>query len=81
MENYEIMKSLVFAIQTDIEKFESKSTKAAGRRVRKAMLEIKNLAHSIRKEISNSGTEDDFSEDFLDEDSEDQNILDTDEEC
>lgn len=51
MENYEVLKSLVLAIETDVKKFHEKGNNAAGGRARKAMQEIKTLAQSIRVDI------------------------------
>lgn len=51
MENFEVLKSLVNAIEGDVKKFHEKGNKAAGGRVRKAMQEVKTLAQAIRIEI------------------------------
>jgi hypothetical protein len=53
MENYEVLKSLVISIESDVLKFKS-GNKAAGSRVRKAMQEAKTLAQAIRVEIQDS---------------------------
>ena len=52
MQKYNQMKSLLAAIETDADKFYQGHNKAAGTRLRKAMLEVKNLAGEIRKEVS-----------------------------
>lgn len=56
MENFEVLKSLVLAIETDVKKFHEKGNNAAGGRVRKAMQELKKLAQTIRVEIQEAKT-------------------------
>lgn len=51
MENFEQLVQMIESAREDVEKFE-RGNKTAGTRVRKAMLAIKNLAHQIRKDIS-----------------------------
>lgn len=50
---YQQLKSIIENISVDVEKL-SKNNKSAGIRVRKAMLDIKNLASDIRKDILES---------------------------
>lgn len=52
MENFEILKSLVNAMQIDAEKFFYKGNKQAGTRLRKAMQEVKLLANAVRGDVS-----------------------------
>lgn len=49
-EKYQQLKSIIENISVDVEKL-SRNNKSAGIRVRKAMLDIKNLASDIRKDI------------------------------
>ena len=51
MDSFERLVQMVEAARDDVDKFD-RGNKTAGTRVRKAMLEIKNLAHQIRKEVS-----------------------------
>ena len=51
MSRYDELRDLVASVESDIEKFYVNGNKAAGTRVRKAMLELRNLASDIRKEI------------------------------
>ena len=51
MEKFDCIVEIVEAAKADVAKFES-GNKTAGTRVRKTMLQIKNLAHEIRKDIS-----------------------------
>lgn len=52
MQKYTQLKSLLASIEADADKFYQAGNKAAGTRLRKAMLEVKNLASDIRKEVS-----------------------------
>lgn len=52
MNRLEELKALVASVEADFEKFYEKSNKAAGTRVRNALLKIKKLADTTRKEIS-----------------------------
>jgi len=52
MKKFNDIKELVSSIEGDAEKFYDKGNKAAGTRLRKAMLELKDLAHGIRKEVT-----------------------------
>lgn len=51
MENYTKIKEILEQADTDAEKFYNQGNKAAGTRLRKAMLELKNIAQEVRKEI------------------------------
>ena len=51
MEKFDCIAEIVEAAKADVAKFEG-GNKTAGTRIRKAMLQIKNLAHEIRKDIS-----------------------------
>lgn len=51
MERYEELAALVESMKDDFEKFYDKNNKAAGTRVRKGMLELKNKAQEIRIEV------------------------------
>lgn len=51
MENYTKIKEILEQADTDAEKFYNQGNKAAGTRLRKAMLELKNIAQDVRKEI------------------------------
>lgn len=51
MDRYSQIKELVIGSEDDFKKFYEKGNKAAGTRVRKAMQELKNLAHETRKEV------------------------------
>jgi ABC-type Zn uptake system ZnuABC Zn-binding protein ZnuA len=48
---YEELTGILEETQEDLMKFYEKGNKAAGTRARKAMMELKNLAHEIRQEI------------------------------
>ncbi|MCS7162570.1 MAG: hypothetical protein NZ958_04490 [Bacteroidia bacterium] len=49
---YEELAKLVEELQADLRKFYDDGNKAAGTRARKALLALKNWAHTVRKEIS-----------------------------
>lgn len=49
--NYEMLKSLVNAMETDYKKFTDKKVKVSGNRVRNNLLNIKKLCDEIRKDI------------------------------
>ncbi len=51
MKSYEKLKELVDSMESDVKKFDEKGNAAAGTRVRKTLMEIKNLSHEMRKEI------------------------------
>ena len=51
METLEQIKNLVEVLSTETTKFYSKGNQSAGTRARKAAQELKELMHTIRKEI------------------------------
>jgi hypothetical protein len=51
MKKIEKLKELIASIEADATKFYSNGNSAAGTRVRKAMLDIKNAAQEIRVEV------------------------------
>ncbi len=58
MSKYANLKSFVESLEGDFSKFYDKGNKAAGTRVRKAMLDLKNMAQEIRvdvQDIKNKG--------------------------
>ncbi len=56
MEDFERLKQAVADVEADVAKCEG-GNKAAGTRVRKAMMEIKRIAQAIRVEISSAKKE------------------------
>jgi hypothetical protein len=52
MELINQLKAIVEAAEADAIKFYEKSNKAAGTRVRKAMQDIKKIAHEVRQDVS-----------------------------
>jgi hypothetical protein len=52
MKKFNDIKELVNSVEGDADKFYNKNNKAAGTRLRKVMLELKDLAHEIRKEVT-----------------------------
>lgn len=52
MEKFENLKAIIESLTEDVQKFDEKSNKAAGTRVRKGLQEIKNVAQELRVEIS-----------------------------
>jgi len=48
---YNELKELIEGLQKDFEKFYEKEVDAAGTRIRKGMLELRQLAATIRKEV------------------------------
>lgn len=48
---YEELMQVVSALREDFEKFYDKGQKAAGTRIRKAMLDLRNWASEVRKEV------------------------------
>jgi len=52
MNSFEKLKELIAATEADASAFYAKGNKAAGTRLRKAYLEIKNLAAAGRTEVS-----------------------------
>ncbi len=51
MKKIEELKALVASLDGDAQKFYTNGNSAAGTRVRKAMLDIKNIAQAIRVEV------------------------------
>ena len=51
MSRYEELKTLLESLEGDFDKFYDGGNKAAGTRVRKGMLELRNKAQDIRKEV------------------------------
>ncbi|MCY4158514.1 MAG: histone H1 [Bacteroidetes bacterium] len=51
MNRYNELKTLVDGIEADFTKFHDGKVNVAGTRIRKAMLELRNLASEIRKEV------------------------------
>ena len=51
MENYDKLKEMVSELEQDFSEFYGKGNKAAGRRIRKAMQEMKGLAQDIRVDV------------------------------
>jgi hypothetical protein len=52
MEKFENLKALVASIEEDVKKFNEKSNKSAGTRVRQVLQQIKSVSQELRKEIS-----------------------------
>lgn len=52
MEKFNELKTMIASLEGDAKKFYEGGNKAAGTRLRKAMMEIKNLTSEIRKEVS-----------------------------
>ena len=52
MKKYNQLKEQVASIEADADKFYNKNSGAAGTRVRKGLQEIKNLAQTIRNEVT-----------------------------
>lgn len=58
MSKFKQVKELVDGLEADFEKFYNAKNKAAGTRIRKGLMDLKNLAQEIRKEVQdlkNSG--------------------------
>jgi hypothetical protein len=51
MNRYEELSALLESLKEDFQKFYDGGNKAAGTRVRKGMLDLKNKAQDIRKEV------------------------------
>jgi hypothetical protein len=51
MDQYEKLKDLVAGLEQDFSDFYGKGNKAAGRRIRKAMQEMKGLAQEVRVDV------------------------------
>lgn len=52
MKSFEALKELIAATEADAVKFFENGNAAAGTRVRKAMMEVKNFAQQIRTEVT-----------------------------
>lgn len=52
MKKFNNIREILNSVEGDADKFYNKGNKAAGTRLRKAMLEIKDLAHDVRKEVT-----------------------------
>ncbi len=52
MKKFNEIKEILTSVEGDADKFFSKGNKAAGTRLRKAMLQVKDLAHEVRKEVT-----------------------------
>jgi hypothetical protein len=53
MSTFKNLEALVNSLEADFNKFYQDNNKAAGTRVRKGMLDIKNMAQEIRLEVQN----------------------------
>lgn len=53
MSTFKKLEALVNSLEADFNKFYQDNNKAAGTRVRKGMLDIKNMAQEIRLEVQN----------------------------
>lgn len=51
MNRYEELEALLTSLKEDFQKFYDDGNKAAGTRVRKGMLELRNKAQDVRKEV------------------------------
>ena len=51
MEHYDKLKEMVSELEQDFSEFYGKGNKAAGRRIRKAMQEMKGLAQDVRVDV------------------------------
>ncbi len=52
MNRYKEVQQMMSSIEEDAKKFYESGNKAAGTRLRKAMMDLKNLAQEIRNEVS-----------------------------
>jgi hypothetical protein len=52
MKKFNEIKEILSSVEGDADKFFNKKNKAAGTRLRKAMLQVKDLAHEVRKEVT-----------------------------
>ena len=50
-DRYQQLQDIINGLDDDFDKFYDKQNKAAGTRIRKAMMELKNLAQEIRTEV------------------------------
>jgi hypothetical protein len=51
MKRYQELEALLASLKEDFAKFYDQGNKAAGTRVRKGMLDLRNIAQDIRKEV------------------------------
>ena len=51
MEHFDTLKAMVSELEQDFSEFYGKGNKAAGRRIRKAMQEMKGLAQVVRVDV------------------------------
>ncbi|MDW8206174.1 MAG: histone H1 [Cytophagales bacterium] len=51
MNRFDELKKLLDSVEADFKKFYEQNNQAAGTRIRKAMLELKNLAQNIRQHV------------------------------
>jgi hypothetical protein len=51
MSKFNELKTLVDGLEADFKKFYESGNKAAGTRIRKGMMDMKNMAQDIRKEV------------------------------
>ena len=51
MEHFDKLKAMVSELEQDFSEFYGKGNKAAGRRIRKAMQEMKGLAQEVRVDV------------------------------
>ena len=51
MDHYEKLKEMVSGLEQDFSDFYGKGNKAAGRRIRKAMQEMKGMAQEVRVDV------------------------------
>lgn len=51
MEHYDKLKEMIAGLEQDVSEFYGKGNKAAGRRIRKAMQEMKGMAQEIRVDV------------------------------
>jgi hypothetical protein len=51
MNRYEELESLLTSLKEDFDKFYNEGNKAAGTRVRKGLMELRNKSQDVRKEI------------------------------
>lgn len=49
--DFEKIKAIIVGAEADVAKFDTKGNRAAGTRVRKAMQDIKGLAHGVRQTV------------------------------
>ena len=59
MNSFETIKALIPSMEADYSKFQDTKNKAAGTRLRKALMELKTRAHEMRKEIQDIKNQED----------------------